>query len=211
MAENTRPYLSQALTLKTYPAQRAYTRHWEQFARAAFRLSVVLHQVTTPDKAAAVEEVLDNHTRDFIDRVKKEKARLEHVREDAGAALNPSYTNPLTVDVEISSPRAGRVVAALQHLDEMMIDLDALWLQEAISDGPYSQQQRQWEREFSRLTGRFRSATGNAINAARRNEQGEIDKHVSSQGDSSKKTESTSTENAQSSSEETPAPEAATA
>lgn len=179
MAANTRPYLKIPVTLYTYPAQGVFKRHWERMARASFYLATLLRQLTSPENAAQVEKALDDATNDLMDRIKQEKERLQKMREDAGASGEPQYTAPLETSADISSPRAGRLLAVMQQLDYLMVELDALWLHEAITDGPYNQQQRQWERQVTRLAGRIQSATGHAINAAKRNERTDLVKDIS--------------------------------
>jgi hypothetical protein len=174
MASNTRPYIKQPVTLYTYPAQGVFKRHWQRMASASFNLATLLRQLTTEENAAQVEKALDEATNDLMDRIKQEKERFQKTRDDVGAIGQPQYTAPLETSIEISSPRAGRLLAMLQQFDYLMVELDALWLHEAITDGPYNQHQRQWERQFSRLAGRIQSATGYAINAAKRSERTDL-------------------------------------
>lgn len=167
---NSRPFFTQKATLRSFAAQKVFTRSFDIGSTALFSMSVILRSIGTEEQAQEVEKIVDQNLEKGLDDLRSEIARLTTLAENNGVDMAPEYTNSKEVAPQISSPRATRLLAIIREFDTLIAKLDALWLSGVINDKIYAQTAYSWQRNVLRLTGKLRVITTRAVMAARRKE-----------------------------------------
>lgn len=168
---STRPIIVINKTLGSYHAQRAYERSFEPTSRALYLMTVVLRAIANDDDASKVEAIVDGHFEELQKRYTDEIARLERQCEESGLEPHVAFTKPVTLDAEISTPRANRYLGLIGQLDRIVGLIALLWLSGARSDSQYSAECYQWRRALLRLSNRIREISNRAIQSANRTEK----------------------------------------
>jgi len=161
-------FVNRNITLNSRFSQNAYTRIYESVSGSLYLLGIVLRIIGTEDDAQSVEEITDNMINNVETDLRNERDRLVVVMENNGIDdMRASYTSPITIDVQITSPRASRFLNMVELLDEISCRLDCLWLSNLISDQQYSNAGYMWQRRVVRLANRIRINTTRAIKSAK--------------------------------------------
>jgi hypothetical protein len=171
--DNSRPFLTQKALLNSLHAQQVFERGYEMCANALFSLSVVLRFIGTEEQAQEVDAMVDNLINQALEGIQKESSRLKKIAESNGIETNIGYTSAKTMDVQITSPRSIKYLAIIREFDNMMANMDALWLSCVITDTQYARGVYEWKRRILRLAGQVRQIATRAVLAARRKETAE--------------------------------------
>lgn len=153
----SRPNLVDKLTLDTEVAQRIYQRTFQEVLRNVYSLSIVARIVSEDEtstdelndlvvmKFTGMSELLDN-----------EMARLTKLRDDNAITASPKYSNPLELEVEISSPLASQYLQLIKKLDSIVKLLDCLWLAEELTAKQKLRGEYEWQRRLVKLANQIR-------------------------------------------------------
>ncbi len=169
--DNSRPFLTQTISLNSLHAQQVVGRSYEMCANALFSLSVVLRFIGTEAQAQEVDALVDGLLDQALEDLRQESLRLREVAESHGIDTALGYTHAKAVDVQITSPRVIRYLAIIREFDGMMAHLDALWLSGGVTDSQYARGVYDWKRRILRLAGQIRQIASRAVLAARKREE----------------------------------------
>src|SRR5690606_24594296 len=127
--EYSNPVLKQRISLRTQQAQRVVNRSLARVSYALFSLDVILRIIGEPKEVDEVEKMIS----DAIDAVSKEliatTQQIKAVMKSAAIEELAPYSNPMEVEVEITSPHVAKYVRLIVMLDELIAHIDTVWLQ----------------------------------------------------------------------------------
>lgn len=156
------------MTLNTPCAQRVYNRVYAEVSRNLYSLGVVTHVMN--DDGTVAEE-LNAVVKDRFDTLKKqlddEIKRLEAVRDDAGVSAIPNYTEPQSVENDVTTPMTFHFIRLLQTLDRVVTLLDSLWLTEEIDVKQKLRQEYVWQKRILKFSNQLRELNNRARKASR--------------------------------------------
>jgi len=161
-------FIQRKVTFQSRYAQKAYDYVYDSASGSLYILGIVLRIVGNEQNAQEVEKIVDDMIAEVESELTGEIARLAKIREDNGLDdVGTSYTNPRTITVQITSPRAARFLHLISMIDELAAHLDCLWLSSILTDQQYSNAGFQWQRRVVRLGHRIRDIATRAIKSAR--------------------------------------------
>ena len=164
----SRPSLSQTVTLNTPCAQRVYNRVFAEVARNLYSLGVITHVLSDDDTIA---EELDGIVKSRFDSLKEklddEVKRLNTVRDDAGVTAIPRYTEPQSIENDVTSPMAFHFISLLQTLDKVVTLLDSLWLTEEIDVKQKLRMEYMWQKRLLKFSNQLRELNNRARKASK--------------------------------------------
>ncbi|MBX3630655.1 MAG: DUF1845 family protein [Nitrosomonas sp.] len=150
---NSRPFIVQNKPLHSFHAQQLFKRGFDIYANAIYSLSVILRAVGSEDDVREIEGAMDERMNHLFNDLMAECARLEKMAQANGIESNGiDYSNPITIEAKITSPRAARYIGAICEFDKMTARLDALWLAGMIPDKEYSRSIYEWKRRILKLS-----------------------------------------------------------
>lgn len=153
----SRPNLVDSLTLDTEVAQRIYQRTFQEVLRNVYSLSIVARIVS--DDETSTDELNDLVVEKFSgmsELLDKEMARLKKLRDDNAITASPKYSNPLELEVEVSSPLASQYLQLIKKLDLIVKLLDCLWLAEELTAKQKLRGEYEWQRRLIKLANQIR-------------------------------------------------------
>ena len=136
----SRPLITLTGTLQTDLAQRVYRKYGEHLLRELLFFSSTLPFLRAQgdssdaadgvdDSLAAVDELLTTALTELGDR---HETFAQQLRQQG--ATPPTYSQPLSYTMAITSPRGRRFLEVLQTADRYAQQVDGLWLCEALDD-----------------------------------------------------------------------------
>lgn len=161
----TRPVIKQEIVLGSFPAQKSFNRSYVFTSRSLYLLAVVLRPLTSEKNVSEVEEKVDELLSEMEVRFADEVKRLIALCNKTGIDPQPNFTQPLTVDVEISTPRASRYLGLIKQLDHIIGLIAILWISGVRTDKQYSNECYLWQRNLARLSNRMCEIIKRAIAA----------------------------------------------
>lgn len=154
---SSRPFMVQQYSLQSFHAQQVFKRGFDIYSRSVYSISVVLRAVATEENVREVEGFLDEKLNNASEDLQHEIAQLVKTAEDNGITCgNVDYSNPGTVEAKISSHRSARYINLIREYDNLVANLDALWLSGMVSDRDYSQKIYEWKRRILRIANHAR-------------------------------------------------------
>lgn len=164
----SRAFIRRKVRLHSLQAQKVFRRQYGALSTKLYQLSVVLGIITTEKGAEAVEAAVDEEFQGLIQEMEEETARMDLLLKDGDIDwTGVSFDSPMEVTAEITSPRAGRYLALLQRLDELVARINALWLAGMISDKQNRDGCYKMSRRVIKSGNRVIAITGRAMAAAR--------------------------------------------
>lgn len=157
------PSLTQRLILDTEEAQRVYQRTFSEILKNLYYLSVVAR--ISSDNEGAIDELneqVEEKFADFFDSLEDEAVRLSALCYDNAITTLPTYSMPLEIDVEVSSPMANRYLQLLKKLDRVVQLLDSLWLAEHFTAKQKLRGTYEWQRKLVKVANQVREARNRA-------------------------------------------------
>lgn len=157
------PSLTQRLVLDTEEAQRVYQRTFSEILKNLYYLSVIA-RISSDDERAIDElnEQVEVKFVDFFDCLEDEAVRLSALCYDNAVTALPTYSMPLEVDVDVSSPMAKRYLQLLIKLDRIVKLLDSLWLSEHFTAKQKLRGTYEWQRKLVKVANQVREARNQA-------------------------------------------------
>ncbi|MES9822120.1 MAG: hypothetical protein ABW161_16890 [Candidatus Thiodiazotropha sp.] len=182
---STRPVIKQTVELGSFPAQQSFNRSYAYTSRSLYMLSVVLRPLTSEENVSKVEERVDELLSEMEKRFADEIKRLIALCNKSGIDPQPNFTKPVTVDVEIATPRASRYLGLIKQLDHIIGLIAVLWISGVRTDKQYSDECYLWQRNLARLSNRMREIISRAVSAGNREKRERVEaaKGVKSQPD----------------------------
>lgn len=186
----SRPEYRVGMTFKSAQARRVYERSFHTMSYSAFSVDVILRVIGgKPDAVNAVMTLIDERIESFGQSIEAELSALKAKAQERGLSLKnlPSYSNPMEVEVAISSPQAGKISRLLLRFDELMSVMDMLWFNGELSGDKRIELQQSFERRFYSLAGFLFNIQGRARNQAKRQgKEEEVRAEVPEQADTDK-------------------------
>ena len=130
----SRPYVPETIKVQSQHAQRVLERGFFRVAAALYAIDVVLRIIGDDDEMDQVDGIVDAMIQVFAQRMEAEIQRLEGQRKQHGITKPVAYTLPRTLTVKISSPQLALYTTLVQVLDRLMMEIDVLWLNRALSN-----------------------------------------------------------------------------
>lgn len=158
----TLPALRVDVTLNTEFAQRVYKRAWDRLKGDIFILTVRSRSVGRDDIAETSEQLL----RDHFDKLRKDLstdiARTDHLMDQLAITELGQYAGAKTIAAEFTTPQAKQYLDLVLSADQLIMRLDALWLNGEIDTKACKVRSYECQRRLIKLANRIRqvSATG---------------------------------------------------
>jgi hypothetical protein len=189
----SRPNVVDKLTLDTEVAQRVYERTFPEVLRNVYSLSIVARIVS--ENQSSTDELNDLVAEKFkgmSELMDNEMERLKKLRDDNAITASLKYSNPLILEVEVSSPMASHYLQLIKKLDSIVKLLDCLWLAEELDAKQKLRGEYEWQRRIIKLANQVRDAYNRSRSPNKpTNEVGEADtKSLSTEPAVDKKDES---------------------
>lgn len=155
----SRPVISRSIDLDTLQMQRVLRRVFDQLSISLFSMEVVLRRMASRNEDVvrnldqaeeAVVEIFDKINEDL----QGDEERLRMIMEENGIREIPEYTAPVTFELEISSPYAGRFVSLVKKTDSLLKLVDALWINGVFSAKQHENAAYQWQRRLIKTANR---------------------------------------------------------
>jgi len=184
----SRPEYRVGMTFKSAQARRVYERSFHTMSYSAFSVDVILRVIGgKPDAVNAVMTLIDERIEIFGQSIEAELSTLKAKAQERGLKNLPSYSNPMEVEVAISSPQAGKISRLLLRFDELMSVMDMLWFNGELSGDKRIELQQNFERRFYSLAGFLFNIQGRARNQAKRQgKEDEVQAEAPEQADTAK-------------------------
>ena len=129
----SRPVFEETITIHSSHAQRILERGYYRVAAALYAIDVVLRIIGAHDEMDAVEGLVDAHIQAFALKMEEEHQRLLLLRNQRAITRSVKYTRPLTLTIQISSPQMAQYTVLIQVLDRLMMEIDSLWMNAALT------------------------------------------------------------------------------
>lgn len=177
----SRPVINRRFPLYSFQAQNVAEKLLDRVAYSLFSSEVILQILAERDQVEELESIIADDLANSHDNLDREFARLRELMKDADIKDQdtPSYTRPVQVEVEISSPLVARYIALIQKLDRLMGMIDCLWLNGVLDNKQRMNANYQWQRHVNKLSGRIINIENRARKAAKSSgRDSEVDKEA---------------------------------
>lgn len=162
----SQPVYESSLTVSSQQAFRVMFQQFRPLSRSLFNSDVIIRIIGDNEAADALE----NHIQEMFESVQEDMATALH---QARALLTqhtievmPKYTNPHTFKFKIKSPQIVAFIDLVGQLDQLMIQIDALWINKAVSNKQRSMQTYQWQQRLMKLSNRIKNLEARARSQA---------------------------------------------
>ena len=164
----SRPTLSQTVTLNTPCAQRVFNRVYAEVSRNLYSLGVVTHVLSADESFAEdLNKVVKERFDELKEKLDDEIKRLDTVRDAAGVTAVPAYTEPQSIENDVSTPMTFHFIRLLQTLDKIVILLDSLWLTEEIDVKQKLRMEYMWQKRMLKFSNQLRELNNRARKASK--------------------------------------------
>lgn len=167
----SRPAIKRKVTLKSFQAQKAFGLY-KIMSKSCFALAVNLRLLLDADQIQKLEKMVDEEFTNIFKEMEMEKNRLKALAESNGIEedeMQANHTNPLVLDVEITSPRLGKYILMLEKLDSLMGAVGSLWLMGIIDDEQYSKATFDWRKKVIRCAAKISKTINRVMSEYYRN------------------------------------------
>jgi len=128
-APPSRPVIWRTVKLHNEDARRVANDTVRQTLRALSRIDNVIPKLTKLEHAVKIKEWATKYISDCHAVLTEEKARMHKVLEDNGLdSSSVEYTGVHPYSIQISSPTSAQYVIILTLLDEVLADIECLWI-----------------------------------------------------------------------------------
>nr|WP_298057443.1 hypothetical protein [uncultured Halomonas sp.] len=165
----SRPVINRRFPLYSFQAQNVAEKLLDRVAYSLFSSEVILQILAEREQVDELESIIADDVANSHDNLDREFARLRELMKDADIQEQdtPSYTRPVQVEVEISSPLVARYIALIQKLDRLMGMIDCLWMNGVLDNKQRMNATYQWQRHVNKLSGRIINIENRARKAAK--------------------------------------------
>lgn len=161
------PYYERTVVLNTTPAQLAFESAYRPCAKALQGLSSILpNMVSNKNELDAVYEAVENKLKEGLSEIREEANRIKKIAEDNGIELGKlKYTNSVSVNADLSSPRIDRYLQIIIELDELITLIHTAWFAGFIADDVKSALERRWRRKVISVAAEIKNISNRAFKA----------------------------------------------
>jgi len=129
----SRPVFDEHITVHSDHAQRLIDRGLFRVSSALYAIDVILRIIGDDDEMDQVEAIVNELIQAFAQAMSSEQEQLTVLRTQRGITRVPRYEAPRTLTVHVHSPQMAQYTALIQSLDQLMIMIDTLWLNGALT------------------------------------------------------------------------------
>lgn len=151
----SKPVIEQTLALNTLHAQRVVQRDFKRTMSALYRLDVIVRVVAGDDPADQLDALVSERLNNLVTQLTSEQARLTKLLSDNGIQGTLQYSAPQSLTVNITSPQVAQFVAIVRRLDDVIQQVDALWLAGLLTNKQRNQATLHWQHEVQRIARKF--------------------------------------------------------
>ena len=180
-SEYSRPVLRRGMDLYTMQSQRIAKRSLERVAYSLFSLEVILQIIAEREDVDEVEGFIAESVTATEENLEKELLRLRTLMKENGIGEDqtPEYTNPVRLELEITSPMVMSFATLLIQLDHLMIHIDTLWYAGVLDNRQRVNANHQWQQHLNKLASRIIALENRARARAHRvGKDAEVEKQV---------------------------------
>jgi len=173
MAEQPRvaskPTLPVKVCLRTEEAQAVYGNHYAETARLLYEIEVAARIQGKEEEADKLGEQVQSYFAEAVANLRSKQEQAKAAMRDATIEGEPTYKGALETEVYITTPAASQYLGVLRELDNLMVRIDALWLNAEITTKEKLKQAREAKKiaagpagHVKRLKGRLNAITRRA-------------------------------------------------
>lgn len=174
-SNRSQPVLHHTFLVNSIQSQRVIERSFASAAYSLFSIGVILRIFGEhADKRSEIDQV-DTVIDALIEKVEadleKTIEQMKKLMEDNNVSLQPNYTNPIEIEVEIISPQSFRLVKLIESLDKLVNFSDTLWFNGVLTNFQHTDINYHWQQRLIRLSGRIIGIEKRARAAAKKSGQ----------------------------------------
>lgn len=151
----SRPVFKQNLTVYTLQAQRVVERSLSRVSYSLFSLDVILQIIGIREQVDEVSQIVQGHITKADEQLDERIQQMDVLFTQHEIQDVPSYTNPISLDVEITSPQVAQFMRLVRKLDQLMAKIDSLWLHGLLTSKQRTQAGLEWQQLLNRLASRI--------------------------------------------------------
>ncbi len=129
----SRPVFDETITVHSDHAQRLIDRGLFRVSAALYAIDVILRIIGDDAEMDQVEAIVNQSIADFAQAMSREQEQMTLLRTQRGVTRVPRYEAPRTLTVHVHSPQMAQYTALIQSLDQLMMTIDTLWLNGALT------------------------------------------------------------------------------
>lgn len=161
------PVLTLDVSFKTKHVQDLVEAHYKKTVSSLYKCSTILLILKKGDKAiAALNEDIRLKLQDGLKHLKSEEERVKTLIEQNNITLFPTYTNPVNLQIKLTSPLAKLFIDLVLKLDDVCQKVDALWYAAVLDDSQRNNQAYNNARYIRRIAGNIQELEAKAMKAA---------------------------------------------
>lgn len=148
------PVYRQTLSLSSLQAQRVMNRSFAAAAGSLFRIDVIIRILGKEEDVDEVESLIRKMIKELAHDMDKELSGADQLLADGGIETLPEYTHPREFEIEIKSPQIANFARLVTKLDQLMLRVDALWINGLMPNKQRARTTYQWQQRLLGLAGR---------------------------------------------------------
>lgn len=152
----TLPTLRVDITLNTDFAQRVYRRVWDRLKADIYILTVRSRAVGRDDIAETSEQLLRDQFKKLQTDLSADIERADILLDKLGITELGQYGGAVTKVAEYTTPQAKQYLDLVLSMDQLIMRLDALWLNGEIETKACKVRSHEWKRRIVKLANRIR-------------------------------------------------------
>jgi len=126
--------MRRTIEVRSQHAQYITQRSFRETIRALYAINVVLLLIGNEDEADKVHRMIAAQIAEVSDALRREQERLQALADDNGGVETPAYTNPKTLNLNVSTPQMGQFLGLVEQLDDLLVLCDGLWFAQIITN-----------------------------------------------------------------------------
>ncbi|MGI9294051.1 MAG: hypothetical protein ACR2PS_08725 [Pseudomonadales bacterium] len=152
----TLPVMSVEIQLNTVFAQRVFNRVWDRLKGDIFTLTVRSRALGRDDIAEASETILKEHFERIRDDLSADITRADVLMDQVGITQLGRYDGAVSLSADYSTPQAKLYLDLVLSMDQLIMRMEALWLQGEIDTKSCKDRSYEWQRRLVKVANRIR-------------------------------------------------------
>ena len=152
----TLPSLKTTITLNTAFTQRVYNRVWDRLKGDIFILTVRAHAAGLPEVAENAEKIINERFAEIRKDLDGDITRADTLIQNLGITELGQYDGALETDAEFTTPQAKVYLDLLLSMDQLIMRIDAMWLNAEIETKDCKARSYEWQRRLIKAANRIR-------------------------------------------------------
>jgi hypothetical protein len=154
----TLPAMSVDIQLNTVFAQRVYHRVWDRIKGDIFTLTVRSRGLGRDDIADTAETILKDHFDKIREDLTGDITRTDMLMDQVGITELGRYDGALSVSADFTTPQAKQYLDLVLSMDQLIMRMEALWLQGEIDTKSCKDRSYEWQRRLVKVANRIRQS-----------------------------------------------------